>query len=129
MRRIKSYTSIWNVEKVVYAINDFMLPFPITYTQMAWFVMSLLVIIMLGDIPPLSLIDGVLVKYIGLPVGITWFMSQKTFDGKKPFSYMKSLISYVIRPKLTYLGKTVKYREERLDTEITTVRSEIYVSH
>ncbi|NJA48917.1 conjugal transfer protein, partial [Clostridioides difficile] len=27
MKKIKSYTGIWNVEKVLYAINDFNLPF------------------------------------------------------------------------------------------------------
>ena len=30
MKKIKSYTGIWNVEKVLYAINDFNLPFPVT---------------------------------------------------------------------------------------------------
>ena len=40
MKKIRSYTSIWSVEKVLYSINDFKLPFPITFTQMAWFVMS-----------------------------------------------------------------------------------------
>ncbi|MCB7450001.1 TcpE family conjugal transfer membrane protein, partial [Enterococcus gallinarum] len=42
MKKIKSYTSIWAVEKVIYAINDFQLPFPVTFNQMAWFVLSLL---------------------------------------------------------------------------------------
>ena len=31
MKKIKSYTGIWNVEKVLYAINDFNLPFPVTF--------------------------------------------------------------------------------------------------
>ena len=34
MKKIRSYTSIWSVEKVLYSINDFKLPFPITFTQM-----------------------------------------------------------------------------------------------
>lgn len=38
MKKIKSYTGIWNVEKVLYAINDFNLPFPVTFTQITWFV-------------------------------------------------------------------------------------------
>jgi len=42
MKKIRSYTSIWSVEKVLYSINDFKLPFPITFTQMAWFVVSVL---------------------------------------------------------------------------------------
>lgn len=129
MKQIKSYTSIWNVEKILYAIEDLNLPFPMTYSQMAWFVMSLLVVILLGNVPPLSFIDGTLIKYLGIPAGITWFMSRKTFDGKKPYSFMKTVIMYAVRPKVTYAGKPVKLKKEALDTVITTVRSEKYVSH
>ena len=42
LKKIKSYTGIWNVEKVLYAINDFNLPFPVTFTQITWFVICLL---------------------------------------------------------------------------------------
>ena len=74
MKKIRSYTSIWSVEKVIYAINDLQLPFPITFTQMTWFVVSLLAVILLANVPPLSFIDGALLKYLGIPVGVTWFM-------------------------------------------------------
>ena len=49
MKKIKSYTSIWSVEKVIYAINDFQLPFPVTFSQMAWFVLLLFVVILFGE--------------------------------------------------------------------------------
>ena len=68
MRKLKSYTRIWSVEKVIYAINDFRLPFPVTFNQMSWFVLSLLLVMLLGNIPPLSLINGALLKYVGVPV-------------------------------------------------------------
>ena len=58
MKKIKSYTGIWNVEKVLYAINDFTLPFPVTFTQITWFVITEFAVILLGDLPPLSLIEG-----------------------------------------------------------------------
>ena len=51
MKKIKSYTGIWNVEKVLYAINDFNLPFPVTFTQITWFVITEFIIILFGDIP------------------------------------------------------------------------------
>ena len=60
MKKIKSYTGIWNVEKVLYAINDFTLPFPVTFTQITWFVITEFAVILLGDLPPLSLIEGAL---------------------------------------------------------------------
>lgn len=28
------------------------------------------------------MIEGAFLKYFGIPVALTWFMSQKTFDGK-----------------------------------------------
>ena len=84
MKKIRSYTSIWSVEKVLYSINDFKLPFPITFTQMAWFVVSVFAVMLLGNLPPLSFIDGAFLKYFGVPFALTWFMCQKTFDGKTP---------------------------------------------
>lgn len=56
--KIKSYTGILNVEKVIYAINDFQLPFPVTFTQMTWFVLTLFIIILFGKLPPLFMIEG-----------------------------------------------------------------------
>jgi hypothetical protein len=126
MKKIRSYTSIWSVEKVIYAINDMNLPFPITFNQMTWFILSFMFVLMFGAIPPLSLINGAFLKYLGIPVAITWFMSQKTFDGKKPFGFLKSVLTYFLRSKLTYAGKTIKLRNETLKEKITIVRSEYY---
>ena len=131
MKKIKSYTGIWNVEKVLYAINDFTLPFPVTFTQITWFVITEFAVILLGDLPPLSLIEGAFLKYFGIPVALTWFMSQKTFDGKKPYSFMRSVIAYALRSKVTFTGKPVRLKKYRENADITIVRSEIIraVSH
>ena len=99
MKKIRSYTSIWSVEKVLYSINDFKLPFPITFTQMAWFVVSVFAVMLL---------------------------CQKTFDGKKPYGFLKSVLAYLVRPKLTYAGKPVKLEKEYPAQPITAVRSDIY---
>ena len=58
MKKIKSYTGIWNVEKVLYAINDFNLPFPVTFTQITWFVITEFIIILFS----LVLFFGVLIS-------------------------------------------------------------------
>lgn len=125
MKKIRSYSSIWSVEKVIYAISDMRLPFPITFSQMAWFVACEFAVLALGELPPLSMIDGALLKYFGIPAGITWFMSQKTWDGKKPFSFVKSYTAYLLRPKQTFAGKPVKLKRVRTEPEITAVRSEV----
>ena len=126
MKKLKSYSRIWNVEKVIYAINDFHLPFPVTFNQMVWFILSLFTVMLLGNLPPLSFIDGVLLKYVGIPVGLTWFMSQKTFDGKKPYGFLKSVLTYLFRPKVTYAGKPVKLKRVKINYNLTAVRSEVH---
>lgn len=125
MKKIRSYTSIWNVEKVIYAINDLKLPFPITFNQMTWFVLSLFLIIFLSNVPPLSLIDGALLKYIGIPGFVAWFMSQKSFDGKKPVGFIRSIYRYYSSPNVTYSEKKVTETQLVFEVDVTYVRSEV----
>ena len=55
------------------------------------------IIILFADVPPLSMIEGAFLKYFGIPVALTWFMSQKTFDGKNPFLSI-TIFCYFIFP-------------------------------
>ena len=128
MKRIKSFTSIWNVEKMIYAISDLDLPVPVSITQMMWFVGIMFAMIVFKHVPPISMIDNVLIKYLVIPGGITWFISQKTFDGMKPYTFLWSVISYLSRQKETYMGNTVKINNlgTNIKENITAVRSEVY---
>ena len=67
------------------------------------------------------------ISYFGIPVALTWFMSQKTFDGKKPYSFLKSMLTYTVRPKVTFAGKAVKLEKEVFSETVTAVRSVMYV--
>lgn len=125
MKKIKNYTSIWNVEKVIYALSDVNLPVPLTFTQIAWFMAIFMLVLMLQNLPPFSMIDSALIKFAVIPAGITWLMSQKTFDGKKPYSFLRSVFLYIIRSKETYAGKSVMTRNVTVKQKITTVRSEV----
>ena len=89
------------IEKVLpYAdeVHEHTSVYQLTFTQITWFVITEFIIILFGDMPPLSMIEGAFLKYFGIPVSLTWFMSQKTFDGKKPYSFLKSQITYALRP-------------------------------
>lgn len=127
MKRLKSYSNVWNVEKVLYSINDLKLPFAMTYSQIGWFVFSLITCVVLKDVPPLSLIEGDFLRYLGVPIAVTWFMSQKTFDGKKPYKYLGTMVGYAFRCKTTYAGKPLKMKKMKVKDSITAVRSEKYV--
>lgn len=127
MKKLKSYTSIWTVEKIIYAIGDLNLPFSVTMNQIMWFVGGWLVMLLFGDVPPFSMVEGDILKYFAFPAALAWFMTQRSLDGKKPLGFLKSLCLYALRPKLTYAGKAVTLKRYKVDEEITAVRSVVYV--
>ncbi|TLC99169.1 conjugal transfer protein [Robinsoniella peoriensis] len=127
MKRLKSYTSIWSVEKVFYAFGDWNLPFSLTGSQITWFVISFLMVVIFRDLLPLNLIENKLLVYVVLPIAFTWFMCQKTFDGKKPFNFLLSFIGYLMRTKATYGRKPIRYKRMKINKTVTAVRSEVYV--
>ncbi|ELU9001840.1 hypothetical protein SD638_002889, partial [Enterococcus faecalis] len=53
-------------------------------------------------------------------------LQQNPFDGKKPYGFLKSVIAYALRPKLTYAGKKVTLGRNQPQEAITAVRSEFY---
>ena len=129
LKRLKSYTDIWNVEHVLYGLNDLKLPFPVTYSQIAWFVIALMLALFLNKYPPLCMIENELLKYLVVPFAFTWLMSRKTFDGKKPYRFFLSVFTYAVRPKESWCGKRVTYRKRVYDEKITIVRCYKYVSN
>ena len=125
MKKLRSYSSIWKVEQVIHSFGDAKLPIPMTVTQIIWFISMELAVVMLKNVPPLSFTDNPLFLYGCIPAGVTWFMSKKTFDGKKPYSFMRSVITYALRPKVTFTGKPVRLKKHSENADITVVRSEI----
>lgn len=125
MKKLRSYSSIWKVEQVIHSFGDAKLPIPMTVTQIIWFISMELAVVMLKNVPPLSFTDNPLFLYGCIPAGVTWFMSKKTFDGKKPYKFLQCVIAYALRPKVIFAGKPVRLKKHRENADITIVRSEI----
>lgn len=128
MRKVKSYSSVWGFERVLHKIGDVKSPIPLTFAQIGWLVGTFLVdMLILAKIPPLCYVDNVIIRYVLLPVGVTWFMSKKAFDGKRPYSYLRSVLFYLMRPHVTYAGRKVVYGKEKIEENVTIARCELYV--
>lgn len=121
MKQGKSYTSIWTVEKMLYAVNDVVLPFPVTFQQIGCFFLGLLLVMFL---PVFEVFENALVRYFALLGMFAWFVTKKTFDGKKPFCFLKSVILYAVRRKRTFGEKQVQFLKCVEDGEILAVSGE-----
>lgn len=123
MIKIKSYNRIWNVEGTLFAVGDVNLPFPVTFSQIIYFVASFILMQILYRFPPFTFL-GSLVSCIVIPVLCTIGLNKIDFHGKKPPAYLLSYIMFFFRPKVTYRCKPVVNRRCcRFYKEITAVRS------
>ncbi len=81
----------------------------------------------LWELPPFNMIDGAFLKYFGIPVAFTWFVSQKTFDGKKAFWIPKILCELFPPTKSDLCRKSYQLKNQKFNTSVTAVRSVMYV--
>jgi len=118
MRRVRSFTGIWRVQKILYAVGDTRLPFPLPFAWIAWFVVTLVVMLLFG-----GFLSG-LWRYGVIPVGVAMVMGRLTFEGKRPDRFLRSVISHSLGARLTFAGQQVTFRREKTDIRLTAVRRE-----
>ena len=119
MRRIRSFTGIWRVQKILYAVGDKNLPVPLPFAWIAWFVVTFAIMLMFG-----GFLSGIW-RYGVIPVGVATVMGRLTFEGKRPDRFIGSVVSYWFGSKLTFAGKAVKPKRETINIRVTAVWREI----
>ena len=120
-KKIRSYKRVWNFERVLHSIYDFALPKVFTFTQIGWFLGTLGVVVLLSNTILLNWLNNYLIKFIVIPVGISWFMCQKTFDGKKPHKFIYSVVNYHLKRKVRFADKPIKFQKKYLDISYTVI--------
>ncbi|MEL5938195.1 conjugal transfer protein [Tetragenococcus halophilus] len=121
MRRIKAYSKIWRIEKVLYKIEDWNLPRPVTFTQIYWFVSLFLAMLLFGKYPPFSFIDSFLIRSFGIPFMGAFLFSRKTYDSKPPHKYLLSMLRYAFVNKESSRSRKHSLKKRKNDEVVITV--------
>lgn len=98
MKQIRVYDQVFRIEKTVYSIQGIHLPLPVSYRQMAFFVGTLIIMVILNKFPPISWIDFFLIKFVAFPALVSWFFTRKTLDGKAPHRFIFRWIEHFFSP-------------------------------
>ena len=104
---LRTYNSVWKVEKVLYGIQDIPLPIPLTYRQIGFFAGGVMLVWLLNHFPPLSLLHLGLIEYIFLPGLFAWFFTKQLLDGKAPHRFFIRVVQYHLSPRLQNRYKEV----------------------
>lgn len=123
MKIIRSYTNVWDVERMIYGVRDFHLPRPVRMSSFVVFVVLLLLSLKFRGFPPFAFTDSVLMNHIGVPFLITWLFGKMDFDGKELPGVFRSFALWLIRPRAVVRGKPVRMRDLYYkDVWVTIVR-------
>lgn len=92
---IRSYTKVWKIENKIYAIQNFVLPVPISPRAVAFFILIAGTMLLISAIIPAVGKIPVVLRLGALPFGMTQFLLKKKLDGKMPHKYFVAWIKHV----------------------------------
>lgn len=125
MKIMRSFSNVFNVSRSFY-ITIGQIVFRLSFVFVGFAAGTFLFMVTVGKVIPLFGFDNPLVRYIVIPFGTACLMDKKTFDDKKPYSFLKTVVLYMCRKKVNCGGKAVKLGKKPVDLKITAVRSEEY---
>jgi hypothetical protein len=112
--RIETHHNFWNLKTTLYSIEGKVLPIPISSTSVFYYGCIFMLVILISKVPGLKLIlelpyiENPMIKYIGIPVFLGYFLEHIKLDGKAPYIYLLDLIRFSISPKVFEQFKEIK---------------------
>lgn len=101
--KLYSYTKVWKIEKKIYAIQNIILPVPVSPFDILAFAGTVVALMLLCRIfPPLTAIPGLL-RYAVLPYALSNYLMKKKLDGQNPIKYFCGLMRHLLWERNIYL--------------------------
>ena len=122
MRLVKSFNHVFSVVKSLY-FSFGSISFKFSFVFIGFFLAAEVFMLTMGRSIPLFRFDNPLVRYLVIPYLLAWVMDKKTFDDKKPYSFLRTFLVYLCKRKYTYAGRAVKTREWNLQERVTTIQT------
>lgn len=91
---VRTYDSLWKVDKRLYRIGDIILDRAPFYSQIAFFSVGLFLIICVLEVFGQLNWNYALVKFVGLPLVFAMFMTTVKFDGKRPDRFLMAIFRF-----------------------------------
>jgi len=121
---IRTYKRIWKFPRILYKIDRFKLLRPVTYWQILYFFIGIILAAILNQFFFFSWIPSI-VKFLIFPIGLSIYLSKAKHDGKAPHRWLLTYIRYLAMPKVYNRYKPVYVKRREKHTGVATFR-ELY---
>lgn len=93
---IRSYNKVWKIENRIYAIQNIILPVPVSPREVGYFFLVAGSVFLLGLFVPVVLHIPSVIRFLVIPIATTQFFLKKKLDGKMPPKYFISWVRYCL---------------------------------
>ncbi|HYG59332.1 MAG TPA: TcpE family conjugal transfer membrane protein [Symbiobacteriaceae bacterium] len=96
--RLRTYSQVWRLERMIYRIERVPLPVPVTFGQVGVFVAATAAMAALSRLAPVAALSPA-IRYLLIPGLITWFLTRQSLDGRPPHLWLLTMAAYLFSPR------------------------------
>lgn len=105
---LRTYGSVWNIERKLYSLDGFRLPVPIVMNECIYLAVSLVITLILMKIFPFVNNLNWTMKWLVIPIGTMKALTTIKLDGKLAHKFLYDYIIFVFSPKQYARFKPIK---------------------
>ncbi|MDP8971342.1 MAG: conjugal transfer protein [Actinomycetota bacterium] len=120
MTELPTYTSVFRLERRLYAIYDWELPIPVGLAQAGTFLAAVTVFWVLGRLLGIELTAGSAWFYLVPPAFVSYLARMPLADHKQPHRWLASQVRYLLEPRVL-----LRLAEPR-EPAVVTVRASVW---
>jgi hypothetical protein len=118
MRQLPTYTSVFRLQRRLYAVYDWELPVPVGLLEAAVFIGGVGVCIVLAQLLGIAFSAGTAWFFVVPPGFLAYLSRQPVADGKQPHAWVVSQLRFLLEPRLLVdLAEARRRDARRLSTE------------
>jgi hypothetical protein len=118
MRQLPTYTSVFRLQRRLYAVYDWELPVPVGLLEATVFVVGVGLFVLLGRLFGIPITAGTAWFFLVPPGFLAYLARQPIADGKQPHAWVASQLRYALEPRvLVNLAEARRRDVRRLSAE------------
>lgn len=112
--KVRAYNKVWKMDNRIYAINNLILPVPVSLRDGGYFLAIAGVMFALQMLIPFVRYIPSIIRFMLIPFALTQFLLKKKLDGKPPLKYLFAWIKY-ITSKNEYIERFAAHTNRRTE--------------
>jgi len=126
---LRTYGSVWKIDRKIYSIDGLRLPFPFVINEFVYLGISIIITFILIKILPFLNNFNFIIKWLVMPFGIMKALTTIKLDGKAAHKFIYDYILFMCSPRQYARFKPIKKNKKKIHFDYRVLfRNQIVVN-